>query len=127
MKRLFKIVMLLVVLGGLLTACLPQSVTQRFVELPDPLKNGFTVFIVTAITGAVLWLVTKVPFLGFLVPYSEPFGLLVASALLELIQTATPTAYGPVVILVLQLILLLLGGITMIRALRLQGVRGFRW
>jgi hypothetical protein len=115
------------VLGVLiLSACGPVAGAQGFVQLPDGVRAGIAAVILWAVSWVIVQLITLIPVLKPLDAYKEPIAMLISAALISLIESAVPDAYGAVAVLVIQLILAILALFKIGSILAKRNVRGFK-
>jgi hypothetical protein len=113
--------LVLAVLGVFLSACSP--IRSGFVALPDTLKADITAVVLVAFSWLLAKLIAMVPAFKFLEEFRVPLALAIASQLIGFIETATPDAFGNVVIIALQLVLAILALVFAGDRLKKQGYK----
>ena len=110
-----------------LSACgLAAGAQSQFVQLPDTLKVDITALVVVAVSWLFARLIALAPPLRFLNEFRLPLAMAIASQLIGLVETATPDAYGNVVILALQLVLAVVSLFLVANQLKAKGYRALQ-
>ena len=125
MKRIWLILVVLVLSMVLLAACAPVAGFQGFVQLPDGVRVGITAVIVWLVSWVFAQLILLVPFLKFLEEFKEPLALAIAAALIGWIENIVPDAYGGVAVLAIQLLLAILALFGVGQVFKKRGARFF--
>lgn len=118
-----KIVTLIVLVLGVfvLAACSNQGA----VDIPGEVEANILGVVLLAVSWVLAKLIALWAPLRFLEEFRVPLAMAIGSQLIGFIETATPDAYGAVVILVIQLILAILALFLTAEKLRARGYRFF--
>jgi hypothetical protein len=112
MKRLTVLLILLIVL---LTACAPAPTSQA-VEVPPAIQLALGALVLAALTAGFVFLFEKsgLDLRGFAVPISVTISACLVAQLQGLINTI-PAQYDPLLSTVLQIIVVIIGGLGVLR------------
>src|SRR5215207_2495919 len=78
---------------------------MNFVELPSEVQLAVIGLAVVLVDLAVTFAISYVPWLAFLEPYKQEWGLLLGAAAVTVIQNFLPTSYPEASVLAVQLVL----------------------
>lgn len=122
----FRFAFLILFAVVLLAGCASPQVAQ-FVQLPDATRLGITTVVIAVVGLAFAWIGGQLPWtVPFLTKYKEEISLMLAAALIGLVENALPSAYPEISILLVELVLAVLAAVGLFKILAKAGVKGFK-